>query len=60
MTKRGMIEKIIEGVNYPNNTRVIDSCIKSNKSWIEEVYKYYQKSNKTKEVKLFCINLLIN
>ncbi len=58
MTKREIIQKIIEGVNYPNNTSVIDSCIKSNKSLIERVYEYYQHSNKAKEDKLFCINIL--
>ena len=58
MTKREIIQEIIEGVNYPNNTRVIDRCIKSDKSWIECVYEYYQHSNKTIEDKLFCINIL--
>lgn len=60
MTKRQMIEEMIKGVNYDNNNRVIENRIKAKKSRIEEVYNYYQKTNKTKKDKVFCINLLIN
>ena len=60
MTKREMIEEMIEGLNFHNNEMVIENRCKSTKKRIEEVYHYYQKTSKTINDKYFCINLLVN
>ena len=59
MTKKEMIMEIIEGTNFLNKEKVIENRCKASKERIEKVYNYYLKSNKTKEDKVFCINLLV-
>lgn len=58
MTKVEMVQEIIKGLNYPNNNKVIENITYSKKCKIELVYNYYLKSNRTKDDKIFCINLL--
>lgn len=59
MTKTEMIKEMIEGVEFDNNERVIKNRIQSPKKIIEIVYNCYLNSNKTKEDKIFYINLLV-
>ena len=59
MTKEQMVKEMIQGLKFCNNERVIANRCKNKKSKIEEVYNYYLNTNKTKEDKLFCINLLV-
>ena len=60
MTKQEMVKEMINGVNYVGgNERVIQNRCKALKKRIEEVYNYYLETNKTKEDKVFCINLLV-
>lgn len=59
MTKKEMIEEMIEGLRFRNNTEIIKNRLKNNKKRIEGVYDYFLKSKKEKEDKLFCIRLLI-
>lgn len=59
MTKREMVEEMIEGLKFSNNEKIIENRCKQSYKRVKEMYEYYLKSEKTDEDKLFCINLLI-
>lgn len=59
MTKKEMIQEMMEGLQYTNNQKVLENRCKSKLSRVKDVYEYFQNTNKTKEDRLFCINLLV-
>lgn len=59
MTKRQMIQEMIVGLKFIDNEKVIENRCKNTLKRIKEVYSYYQRTNKTRADKKFCIKLLI-
>ena len=58
MTKRQMIEEMMEGLNYQDKEKVITNCSKNTFQKIRQVYNDYQKSDKSNEQKNCSIALL--
>lgn len=64
MTKRKMIEAMIEGLNFTNNEMVINTCMDQSYEYVKKVYNWYNRAIFTLsnssiiDTKRFAINLL--
>lgn len=60
LTKRQMIEEMIDGLKFINTEEVIKNRLKNKLGRIKQVYKYYKENTKqTQEDKLYCIDILV-
>ena len=64
MTKRKMIEAMIEGLKFTNNEMVINTCMKQSYEYVKKVYNWYNNAiftlsnSSIKDTKRFAIHLL--
>lgn len=64
MTKRKMIEAMIEGLKFTNNETVINTCMSQSYEYVKKVYNWYNRAiftlsnSSIKDTKRFAINLL--
>ena len=64
MTKRKMIEAMIEDLKFTNNETVINNCMRQNYEYVKKVYNWYNNAiftlsnSSIRDTKCFAINLL--